>query len=245
MNLATSIKYPVEMSNEIGLAFLRENFMSQTIDTIVGVPGYYNIANGLAKDKRTAAALLLRTFREGVHPPHPYIIARTAQLPFPPAPENGALNHYKPNSDHDIYNSPPSTTLPSTRPNMLQISTISQKAAKASQTFGWPHQSRGTNHRKRVILEDMTTFLWTFPLPSNAHTQNTARTHMNHGGQVYEHTTYTCNITARVLTPIRVQVHANILIIPSHSTTVGIRRLSLLQVYNSCGHSYQSTTAEV
>lgn len=82
VNLATSIREPAEMANKIDLAFLRERFNPRDIRTFGWVPGYYNIADGMTKDNRTSAALLLRALREGIHPNHPDSTSQHAEHAF-------------------------------------------------------------------------------------------------------------------------------------------------------------------
>lgn len=82
VNLATSIREPTEAANKVDLAFIRENFKPLTIRTIAWTPGYHNIADGLTKDNRTSASLLLRALRTGIHPHHPDMMMKHAERAF-------------------------------------------------------------------------------------------------------------------------------------------------------------------
>lgn len=84
LNLSTSIREPAEAANKIDLAFIRENFTPRAISTIAWTPGYYNVADGLTKDNRTSASLLLGALRSGVHPRHPDLLAKSAEPEFEP-----------------------------------------------------------------------------------------------------------------------------------------------------------------
>lgn len=79
MNLATSVREPIEPLNKVDLAFLRENFLLSSINEIGWLPGYHNFADGMTKDNKTSAALLLHAFREGTFPRHPDTITNVAE----------------------------------------------------------------------------------------------------------------------------------------------------------------------
>lgn len=106
MNLSTSIREPAEVANKIDLAFIRENFVPQRVSTIGWTPGYHNIADGMTKDNRTSAALLLRVFREGMHPNHPDTIRIAAEHPLDSEPRRSSNDYTRgtearPCLDHD------------------------------------------------------------------------------------------------------------------------------------------------
>lgn len=67
------------MVNKIDLAYVRENFAPNIIATFGWTPVYHDFADGLTKDNKTSGALLLRVFREGVHPRHPDSLTRIAE----------------------------------------------------------------------------------------------------------------------------------------------------------------------
>lgn len=79
VSLSTSIREPEEAINKLDLAFLRENFTPRALNALCWLPGYSNIADGLTKENRTTAALLLKVCREGLHPIHPEAIVTNAE----------------------------------------------------------------------------------------------------------------------------------------------------------------------
>lgn len=61
MNLATSVGELTEVSNNIQLAPISENFTTNSIAVIRWLPGHYNISDGMTKENITTAAIMLRT----------------------------------------------------------------------------------------------------------------------------------------------------------------------------------------
>lgn len=81
-NLATTIREPVEPENKIDLAYIRERFIPTGISAFGWIPGHYNISDGMTKDNRTTAALLINALREGTYPHHPDTVTRYAEHPL-------------------------------------------------------------------------------------------------------------------------------------------------------------------
>lgn len=82
LNLATTIREPIEVANKLDLASIRESFTPLVVSTFGWIPGYYNISDALTKDNRVTAALLNRTLREGTYPTHPESIRVEAEPPL-------------------------------------------------------------------------------------------------------------------------------------------------------------------
>lgn len=79
MNLATSMREPIEPSNKVHLAFIWENFLPCAINEIGWLLGHQIFSDGMTNDNKTSAALLLREFREGTYPRHPDSIIRITE----------------------------------------------------------------------------------------------------------------------------------------------------------------------
>ena len=85
-HLSTTTKEPEESLNKKDLAFIRESFDHGHLQVVRWAPGYCHIVDGITKDKKTTAALLIKTLQDGRHVHHMDSLVRHAPVNVPTLP---------------------------------------------------------------------------------------------------------------------------------------------------------------